>query len=192
MNYLDVIIIAVTLLCLCLGLISGVIWQVAGIVSLVCGVVATFLFADRAAGAMERWVSHPGLAHLMAYVGVFSVASLGVRILATVFAKLLHKAKLKTIDRVLGGAIGVVKAIAICAVIIVIMDRQGTAGSRQAVEGSLLATPVVALVDLVVKRADEADVTEKGGRMIDQLREAKESLTRPEDEAGPATPAPEQ
>lgn len=178
-NYLDVIIVGVTVLCFGLGLISGVIWQVAGIVSLVAGVVATILVGDQAGMAMSRWISHPGLATLVGYLGVFAVASLAVRILATVFSKLLEKAKLKPVDRFLGGAVGIAKAIVICAVVIIIMDRYGTTGTSQAVRESLLATPVLGVVDLVARKADEADVTEKGRRMIDRIQDAKDSFGSP-------------
>ncbi|MBN2713046.1 MAG: CvpA family protein [Planctomycetes bacterium] len=177
LNYLDVIIVAVAVLCFCLGLISGLVWQVAGIVAVIAGVAATFFLGEPATQAILRWMpEREGVASLIAHIGVFSLASFTVRMLAVVFSKMLEKWKLQKLDRLLGGAVGIVKAILICAIIVIIMDRMGTESTQESVNSSLFARPVIAVVDFVVQKADDANVTEKSKDILKKLKDAKDSL----------------
>jgi len=193
MNYIDILILATLVLCFLLGLISGLIWQVAGIISLCVGIVATIFFGPLVSQAMARWIDSPSFARLFGYIAVFSLASMGVRILATVFAKVLQRFKLDRLDKLLGGIVGLAKAVLICAVVVIILGRYGTVGSRQAVEASLLGGRVVTLVDFVAGKADEYNVTEKakdawekGKTAADRLQEKGRSLLDEHE-----TPSPE-
>ncbi len=178
MNWIDIVIIATVALCFGLGMISGLIWQVAGIVSLFAGVVATIFLGPMVSQALGRWIQNPTLARMAAYIAVFSLASMGIRILATVFAKMLERFKMKKLDRLLGGAVGILKAILISAVMVIILGRYGTAGSREAVDNSMFGNMVITLVDFVAGKADEYDVTEKARAAWEKGKAAARDLKR--------------
>jgi len=178
MNWIDIIIIATVALCFGLGMVSGLVWQVAGIVSLFAGVVATIFLGPLVSEALGRWVQNPTLARMAAYIVVFSLASMGVRILATIFAKMLERFKMKKLDRLLGGLVGILKAILISAVMVVILGRYGTVGSREAVTNSMFGNMVITLVDFVAGKADEYDVTEKAKAVWNKSKQAASDLKR--------------
>ncbi len=197
MNWIDVLIIATMVLCFILGLLSGLVWQVAGIVALVVGVVATIFFGPPVSAALLRWIENAAIARLLAYIGVFSLASMAVRVLATVFSNMLERLHLEKLDKLLGGVVGAVKALLICAILIVIAERLGTPGWRRAAHESLLGGVVVSVVDFVAGKADTYDVKqkardawEKGRAAAEDLHERGASLLQGEDghtqEAGDA------
>lgn len=186
-NTVDILILLIVILWTSLGLLTGVVWQIAGVVSLVAGIVATLLFGDTVSLALQRWIADASLAGLVAHIGVFMLTSLTVRTLAMGFGKMLEKAKLKALDRVLGGGVGLLKGIALSAVLIVILSRTGTEASQSMVGESVLAVPVIELVDMAMAKADEANVTERGRQMIGRF---SESGTEPDPAENPDAPTP--
>lgn len=189
---LDMLIVGTMVLTACLGLLTGFIWQLAGIASMLAGVIATIFFGDMASQALERWITNPAIASLIAHIGVFSVASITVRVLAALSKSMLEKMKLKSFDRGLGGILGAVKGLTICAVLVVILDQAGTPNTQEMVRESLLAAPVLGMVDLVVQKADDADITDKGKQMLQNLKDAADTLKHRDEPPGetPATGDP--
>jgi uncharacterized membrane protein required for colicin V production len=195
MNYVDIIIIASTVLCFCLGLITGLVWQLTGIFAMFAGVAATFVWGEQATLAIGRWFTDPAIAMLVAYVGIFTGVGMIVRVLAVVFTKLLEKMKLQKFDRLLGALVGAVKALAVCAVIVVIMSQRGTEDSRADVEKSRLGIHVVALADWVREKMGDVDFKGKAEQFrekLERLRGNSGDTSSIDDETGSDSDTPEE
>lgn len=167
---IDLFIVAVVVLCCCLGAISGAILQIISIAAVAAGVIATYIFSPAATQAMLRWTDSLPVAKIMAYLGVFFCASVAVRVIGACIYTLVRKAKLKKADRVFGSVIGAVKGFCICAVVVVILTHAGSARAREELERSYLASPVVAAVDYVVGKADDINITDKARELLDSGR----------------------
>ena len=174
MTFIDVLILATVVLCGALGVLSGFAVQLAGILSLAVGVGASIFLGPMAAEAMGRWIQNESLAPMLAYLGVFCVASMAVRILVTVFGHFLKKWKLEKMDRALGAVLGVAKGLAICAVVVVILGRYGTTETRRSVNDSLLGGKVIWIADLVMGKARDEGWKDKAVEAGEKLKEAAE------------------
>ena len=172
MTFIDVLILGSVVLCGALGVLSGFAVQLVGILSLAIGVGASIFLGPMAAEAMSRWVQSESMAAVLSYLGVFCVASMAVRVLVTVFGHFLKKWKLEKMDRALGGVLGVGKGLAICAVVVVVLGRYGTAETQRSVRDSLLGGKVVWLADLVMGKARDAGWKEKAAEAGEKLKEA--------------------
>lgn len=176
MNVIDLLIVGTVILCFCLGLISGFVWQIAGLVSVAAGILGAIFLSPLVAGALGRWVESPELASLVAYLSVFTLLSMAVRVLAVVFSSLLKKMKLEKFDRLLGGVLGFAKGVVICAVVLVVLQHYGSARWRQDAADSMLGGLVVTGVDKAVETASEHDLPGKATEAGRRLREAAGSI----------------
>lgn len=185
MNYVDAIIILVTLACGILGYWTGFVWQMTGVVSLLAGVAAVLILGPAVGGALARWLS-PGVAGIAASLMLFATVSMTVRLLAAACGHYLKKYKLQSFDKAMGALLGAAKGLGICAVVVVILashtERAG------AVTHSLLGGPVVAATDWILGKARDAGITDAVHQSMDAARrQATEGLSRPD----LAPPAPE-
>lgn len=175
LNYVDFLILGTILLCFLLGLVTGLVWQVAGMVAVVVGILAALFLGPAVNEAMRRWIAEDAFRVPLAYLAVFSIASMAVRILATVFSKLLERWKLQRFNKLLGGIVGGIKGLAICAVIVVAMTRHSSS-LRQAVKESYLASPICSLADWVVAKAKEKKIPEQARETAKELQHQLEEI----------------
>jgi uncharacterized membrane protein required for colicin V production len=111
MYWLDVTILVLLGLGAGLGFWSGLLWQVARVLSLGLALYATILFNDPATAFLEEVTRgvDPHVARGVAYIGVF----LGIYLGLFLFTRLLHMTiratQLEMLDRLLGGLLGAAK-----------------------------------------------------------------------------------
>ncbi len=117
MFWLDIVILVLLGLGAGLGFWSGLLWQVARVVSLGLALYATILLNESATQFLEEVVRgiDAHVAQGIAYVGVF----LGIYLTLFLFTRLLHKAikatHLELLDRLLGALLGAAKMGAVVA-----------------------------------------------------------------------------
>ncbi len=175
MNSIDILIASVIVLCLGLGVFTGFVWQVTGILSVVLGILAALILGPATSEAMQRWIDNPHACDLLAYLGIFAVVSVALRVFAVVFSHLLKKLKLKQFDRVLGGALGAVKGFVVCAVAAVVISGMPGAWG-EACRDSRLAGFVVAVADWARGKASERDIADSKKKLMRSSREFGDRL----------------
>lgn len=116
-NWLDIILIAILLITLILGVIKGLIRQIIGILAVIVGLILAVYYYSSVAQVFERLVSNLTLTYLLGFFAVF-IAVLCLGWLLSYLLSKLMKGPLKFLNHVFGGALGFLKGILICGVIV--------------------------------------------------------------------------
>ena len=110
----DLVAIAVLLVFFIRGLVKGFVWQVAGIVAIVGGLIAARSLSDALAPKLRSvfpgLTEESGLDLITSYFVIFVAVALAVTLIARLLKGLIDELKLSSFDRLLGGVFGVAKA----------------------------------------------------------------------------------
>src|SRR5581483_11488409 len=111
MYWLDIVILILLGLGAGLGFWSGLLWQVARVVSLGLALYATVLFNEPATGLLTEAVRgiDPRVSQGVAYVAVFLAVYLSLFLLTRLLHKTIKAAHLDLLDRLLGALLGSAK-----------------------------------------------------------------------------------
>jgi membrane protein required for colicin V production len=123
MHWLDILILVVLGIGAAMGFYSGLLWQVARVVSLGVSLYAAVIVNTEAtAWLAEQWKdTNLAFNHIVAFVGVFILVYLILYLITRLLHKAIKATKLETMDRLLGALLGVAKMAAVvscvCAVL---------------------------------------------------------------------------
>lgn len=119
MHWLDIIILVVLGVGAAMGFCSGLLWQVARVVSLALSIyLAIVANAPFSEWIGEQWKDvNPAVARIGAFIAVFLLVYLVLYLLTRALHNAIKAAKLETVDRVLGALLGAIKMAALAAVI---------------------------------------------------------------------------
>lgn len=110
MNWMDLVILSLLALGVGLGVRTGFIWTLGKLVALVAAVIATAWFHEPVGNYLARTMANDTGARLLSYSLTFALAYGAVYVVTWLIEWKVRKVKtLKVTDRVLGGAIGLVK-----------------------------------------------------------------------------------
>lgn len=205
MNYIDVILVAGLALGFGLGVVTGLVMQLAGMLSLAVGVAVTLLFSPLVADALGRWTDNRSLAMIVASLGLFAAAGMAVRLLLVLFSHFLKTIHLGKLDKLLGGLAGMAKFLVIGAVLVVVLGRYGKPATQAEVRGSVFGGLAVGTTDYLLGKADASGLAEtaketlakskaaaeklreEGVKMLDQYQNGEASTTKTRSVTQPAT-----
>ncbi|MEK7867717.1 MAG: CvpA family protein [Planctomycetota bacterium] len=110
MNWMDLVILSLLALGVGLGVRTGFIWTLGKLVALVAATIATAWFHEPVGNYLARTMANDTGARLLSYSLTFALAYGAVYLVTWLIEWKVRKVKtLKVTDRVLGGAIGLVK-----------------------------------------------------------------------------------
>ena len=140
MNWIDIILVIILLILAVHGLMIGIIRSVFDIV----GIIIAYVFAVSFSGML-------GMPRFIAFLLIFIVIVVGVHILGRIISKVIRKTPLGAIDRVLGGLLGLAKALVICFVfllVLLLLKRPNSAIQRSTIaplvlKGGLTASEIL-------------------------------------------------
>ena len=117
MHWLDIIILVVLGVGAAMGFRSGLLWQVARVVSLALSIYLAILANTPAATWLgEQFPDlNPAVSRIGAFIAVFLLVYLALYLLTRAIHNAIKAAKLETLDRVLGAILGAVKMAALAA-----------------------------------------------------------------------------
>jgi membrane protein required for colicin V production len=131
-NWVDWVILALAAVSVVAGLFDGFVKTVLSFV----GVLAAFFLSPRLAPPIgdffDKWLD-PKIAHIVGFVAAFALVLVVFGLVTWLLRKSLEKLSLSWIDRLLGGALGLVRAAAVLGILAVLADA---AGSFSATRGS--------------------------------------------------------
>ena len=142
MTTIDIIILVILGLGIILGLLKGVLKQLAGLLGLVVGLLAAkALYATVADRVFSHMTDNPTVAQLSAFLAIWVIVPLLFWVVASLLTKALAAVSLGWVNRLLGGVLGgVVHALLVSLAICVLeaVDAQGTlVSARQKQESAL-------------------------------------------------------
>jgi membrane protein required for colicin V production len=123
MHWLDIIILVVLGVGAAMGFCSGLLWQVARVVSLALSVYLAIMANASAAdwlGAQWKDVN-PAVNRIAAFIAVFLLVYLILYLITRLLHQAIKATKLETFDRVLGALLGAAKMAAVVACVCAVM-----------------------------------------------------------------------
>jgi membrane protein required for colicin V production len=123
MHWFDIIILVVLGVGAAMGFYSGLLWQIARVVSLAVSLyVAILVNASVADWLGAQWKDvNSAVNHVVAFIGVFLFVYLILYLVTHLIHKAIRATKLETLDRILGALLGAVKMAAVVACVCGVM-----------------------------------------------------------------------
>lgn len=195
MNWFDTILIFIMLLGGLLGIRSGLLWQVARI-AIFCGAIyacvnyhgyaAKFLMENFDGLSVDtNWM----LAYIVTFLGVCLVGF----IITWFLEGFIQAAKLKPLDRILGGLFGLIKTGLLCGGVLTGIVLYGSETTREKVGESYLAPWLLDGVQFVLTAVPEKikdDLHETMEKIKKKKESEKESPSKPLTPVDPGAPKP--
>ncbi|WP_103068943.1 CvpA family protein [Aquimarina sediminis] len=154
MNYLDIILGIFLLWGLIKGFSKGLFSSLASLVALVVGIYIAVHFSHIAGRYLEEYVNwQEGATKLVAFAITFIVVVILVSLAGKILTKVADYAALGILNKILGGAFGVLKMAFIASVIIIFIDainRNITLIKEETLNASVLYNPVRKLAPMVL------------------------------------------
>ncbi len=167
----DAVIGGLVLLLFTLGYMTGLIFQVAGLIAFAAGTLLALWQGPAVGRLLSGWLTDPGIARLAGYALVFFISGLLVRVIAALISRALEKRELKGVDRFFGGLLGTTKALLVAGVGVFLIRAHGTDGMKADLAASRLGSGLLRVIDLGKAEAERFDAEAK-------LRQAGQSLRR--------------
>jgi membrane protein required for colicin V production len=118
MNTLDIVFCVILGFLGLRGIFRGLVKEVASILGLILGFVLANLFHAELVPMLERPLGGPGLASLVAYLGIFLGTVAAVFLAASLIRKILKMIMLGWLDSIGGGLLGFFKGALLCSIIV--------------------------------------------------------------------------
>ncbi len=165
MNYIDIILGILMLWGLIKGLSKGLFASLASLVALIVGIYIAVHFSHIAGGYVERFVDWPkGAMKLTAFALTFILVVILVSIAGKLLTKIADYAALGILNKILGGAFGILKMAFIASVIIIFIEalnRNITMIKQETLDASLLYNPVRRIAPTVLPNVLKDNSTDK-------------------------------
>lgn len=153
MNILDIILAAILLYGLVKGLWKGFFVEFASLISLLLGIYLAIKFSGFTANLIrEHFSTESEYLEIIAFAITFILVVVGVVLLAKTFTKIADFASLGWINRLLGGAFGLIKMIFILSVFLHFFQKINATNSfilEEKLNESILYTPLINTSEMV-------------------------------------------
>jgi len=117
-NWLDILILAIIVIAFGLGLVKGFLRMIIGIAAAIAGLIIAAIYYRPFSHVFDRMFSSEVWAQLVAFAVIFIAVLLIGALISFLLSKVV-KGPLRFIDRVLGGALGLVEGVLICGVLVI-------------------------------------------------------------------------
>lgn len=135
-NWIDIVLIVILALTVAIGILRGFVKQFIGLLAIVVGLIVAVHYYKLGADFFETWINNETLNSFLGFVSIFFLIVLLGAILSWIFTKMM-RGPLKFINRFFGGAIGLLKGVLICGV--VVFGMFAFPFNKDALRASLLA-----------------------------------------------------
>ena len=136
MNWLDIVFIVILLGTMIMGIVKGLVRQVIGLAAVIAGLVLASLYYQGISEILQKFINDRLLSNFLGFLVIFFCVLAAGALLGFLISKAM-KGPLAVINRVFGGAFGLLKAVLICGIMVFALTVFGIA--RPALETSRLA-----------------------------------------------------
>lgn len=138
MNWLDFILIGVITMETLFGIITGPLWQIYRIFSVVLSIGVSLLF-HRLLSSIIKEILSPKISSILGYAVVFGVVLVVTYAVGNLFRRFLTKRKFGISGRLMGGGASFAKTVITCCVIIAGVSFWGNNQTKETIDNSLVA-----------------------------------------------------
>jgi membrane protein required for colicin V production len=169
MEILDIILAVVLLYGLVMGVSKGLFVEAASLVSLVVGVYGAIKFSHFTADFLKTRVSwNEKTLALAAFAITFVIIIVVIALLGKLFTKLADAAALGIVNKLLGGAFGLIKVGLIMSIVLIVfthLNNTMTFVKQETLDKSILFKPVKSLAPMIFPKIikDTASKPKEGG-----------------------------
>jgi membrane protein required for colicin V production len=117
MNWLDIVLVVIMVVTAIIGIFKGLVKQVVGLAAFVAGLVLASLYYEQTAGLFNRVTENVLLRNFLGFLVIFVVVLVAGAILGHLISKTM-KGPLAIVNRLFGGAFGLLKAVLICGLLV--------------------------------------------------------------------------
>lgn len=153
MNWLDVVLIAIVGVSFAAGLVKGFTRAAIGLVTLILALFCGLWFYGIPAGFFREYLSSQELANFVGFMLIFAVLMIAGSLIGWGIGKLLKAVKLSWLDRLAGGAFGVVRGVLVGAAFVTALMAFAPKGPPASVARSEVAPYVMHAARVVVAAA---------------------------------------
>jgi membrane protein required for colicin V production len=174
MHWLDITLLIVLGIGALLGARSGLLWQVARIVTFAVAIYVCLYYHDYAAGLIAPYLTEgtpPTVATVAGYIVTFLGVYLVLYGITLILERMLKAAKLKTMDRLLGAGFGLLKAGLLAGAVLMAMAVFGTPKTDDLLAESQLAPVFLQLMRGVIV-AVPRDYKEQFTAALERIKQA--------------------
>jgi membrane protein required for colicin V production len=143
MNWLDIVLAAILGISVGAGIYKGFFRLTIGLGTSVLAILLACWFYGLAAGLFTPYLKEERLANLLGFLAILLGVQLLGLLLATLLARATKKAGLGWLDRLLGGAFGLIRAILISSVLVMVLTAFAVKPPPESVANSALAPYVM-------------------------------------------------
>jgi membrane protein required for colicin V production len=151
MNWVDWFLILALCISIANGFQEGMVRIGIGFIALIAGFFVASWFGGMVAGNLQPYVTSPAAASVLGYLLVFSGVLVLGALVATLITRMLKLIGLSWMDRVLGGAFGVVRGFFVVAVIAMVFTALAPKSVPDAVKTSKYAPYVLRTADVLTE-----------------------------------------
>ena len=149
MNWVDITIIGIILISTVISLFRGLVREILSLVAWVISFWAAATFAPQVSTLLEDYLSIPTARIVLAFIGVLVVALVLSGLVNTLIGRLIEKTGLSGTDRMLGGIFGLLRGVAIVAVVVLIAGLTRIPGASWWQQSQLIAPFETAALQIV-------------------------------------------
>ena len=153
MNALDWILAAIVALLAVRCFIRGFVAEVLSVAAVVGGLLAALLLYRPAAVLVRDRLGVKTGPEVLAFVGVFVVAFLLVKIVEHLVREGLEAASLDRLDKVLGLVLGAAEGLIVASIILIVIQVQPLFDAKKLLDGSVFARGILPIVGPQVSKA---------------------------------------
>jgi len=116
-NWIDIVLLVILAVTVLLGVFKGFVKQVIGLLAVLIGLILAVNYYKVGAEFFHTWINNDTLNSFLGFIAIFFIVILMGGVLSFIFMKMM-KGPLKLINQLLGGAIGLLKGVLICGVLV--------------------------------------------------------------------------
>ena len=169
MNWVDFLIIVVVIANGLLGLIAGFIWQVAGICSLIIGLIAGCILHVPVGSLLTGFMGNENLGRFAAFIIIFFTVALVMRVIAALCKTFIKAIRLEKVDRSAGAVLGLFKGMMICCIVVYAVVRYPVEKYEQACRESLISGLFVSAADVLFTHVP-SEFSEKVNQFLEEKK----------------------
>ena len=138
MNWLDFTLIGIIAMGTLFGIITGPLWQIYRISSVVFS-IAVALLLHKLLSSIIKGIFSPKVSSILGYAVIFGVTLVVTYAVGNLFRRFLTKRKFGMSGRLIGGGISFTKTVITCCVIIAGVSFWGNNQTKETIDNSLIA-----------------------------------------------------
>jgi len=185
LNYFDIALLCIILICFAAGLRSGLIKQVFSITAIAGGIVLGFFF-QRSIGILlleKNIIAEPRIAYILGFLIVASLAYMLIHFLSHFLTDLMKRINMQWLNHLLGGTMGFIIGLLLC-YLVVIGVKQLVDEDAAFVKESILAPKIIVGYNIVREQTPQ-----NLGRSLEKFQELREknrskTLNEPDSDKG--------